>query len=717
MRLNITTITAIAFMALTSSHVIAQDIVVNYRTTDGKTESTTVDKERLPEIRKFMQAGIPLPAEQKRLLKSPAKSPDPGTETPEGFKVTFAVEDENPEGYTYEPWKVYVTQPDGEFGEGYYNYAYYPDEWMIEQGIDWWGCYITEGTYSLILATGRRYEDDSHLSAYIVKSNVKIDKDMTFTFRQSDAKNQLTAKFLYPDGSEMEELTKETSGHYNYGFHRCINSSKGDYCFNMTNMGGVHDAVYVNDLDETWTYAVNQVATTPDGVYVNKVIAPGPFSQDTEFTNNPEDYIATTAHFTPLPDTDMEINGYGVQSIMTWKGADWNAGTNALCLQDGPYTGEIKLFLNNCESDMSPSTGYDVLAAPVIVEQVIVRTEEWNGEIYEYKECISADGAYFMPRKDGGYLFIDSHDSYILPEYPREKFFLPSISPFNYCSDRIEFFNSAPIIFIDYLGSYYNNYMQRDMLDCYATSVYTTFEHYPYMALSQKVTNNDKSYLLNDNESFWDWSAAGNYVPGPVDLDFSAVYKSDNGKDYSTSASFSFDTTREKYCPPMVSRWQLRNGDNAPASTIGIDAVLLLDVTDSDLDENAIKCCYAASGTDDWNELTVQKTDDSGIYKAPVSILPPDGDESIYDLRFRLVDGHGNSAVQTIEGAMTCSSQSGISSTVVDNVDITVSGNSIIAPQGSEVYNVAGQRCPATGLQPGIYIVRTAGKSVKVVVK
>lgn len=167
----------------------------------------------------------------------------------------------------------------------------------------------------------------------------------------------------------------------------------------------------------------------------------------------------------------------------------------------------------------------------------------------------------------------------------------------------------------------------------------------------------------------------------------------------------------------MVSRWQLRNGDNTPASTIGIDAVLLLDVTDSDLDENAIKCCYAASGTDDWNELPVQKTDDSGIYKAPVSILPPDGDESIYDLRFLLADGHGNSAVQTIEGAMTCSSQSGISSTVVDNVDITISGNSIIAPQGSEVYNVAGQRCRATGLQPGIYIVRTAGKSVKVVVK
>lgn len=717
MRLNITTITAIALMALTSSHVVAQDIVVNYRTTDGKIESTTVDRKQLPEVRKFMQAGIPLPAEQKRLLKSPAKSPDPGTETPEGFKVTFAVENENPEGYTYEPWKVYVTQPDGEFGEGYYNYAYYPDEWMIEQGIGWWGCYIPEGTYSLILATARRYDNtDDYYNAYIVKTNVTIDRDITFTFRQSEAKNLLTAKFLYHDGSEMEEPTKETYEHYNYGYFRCINSSIGDYCFNMMS-NTVHDAVYVNDLDETWTYAVNQVATTPDGTYVNKIVVPGPFTNDTEFVNNPGDYLETTAHFSPLPDTDMEINGYGIQSIMTWKGADWNAETNALCLQDGPYTGEIKLYLNNCESDMSPSTGYDVLAAPVIVERVITCSEEWNGEIHEYKECVSANGAYFMPRKVGGYLFIDSRDSYTLPEYPREEFYLPPMSPFNYCSDRIEFFNSAPIIFIEYLASYYNDYMQSDILDCYVASVYPTFEHYPYMALSQKIAHNGNNYQFAEYESFWDWSVAGNYVPGPINLDFSAVYKSENGKDYSTSASFSFDTTREKYCPPMVSRWQLRNGNKAPSSVIENGSVILLDVTDSDNDENDVKCDYAVSGTDNWKELPVQKTADSGIYKADLSTISATEKESIYDLRFRLSDKAGNSAVQTIEGAMTYSSQSGISSPVTDNVDITVSGNSIIAPQGSEVYNVAGQRCRTTGLQPGIYIVRTVGKSVKVVVK
>ena len=104
---------------------------------------------------------------------------------------------------------------------------------MIEQGIDWWGCYIPEGTYSVILATARRYDDDRYYNAYIVKNDVSIDKDMTVTFRQSDAQNLLTAKFKYPDGSDMEPLGEKTAEYCNYGYYRCLNNSDGIYCFNM----------------------------------------------------------------------------------------------------------------------------------------------------------------------------------------------------------------------------------------------------------------------------------------------------------------------------------------------------------------------------------------------------------------------------------------------------------------------------------------------------
>ena len=59
--------------------------------------------------------------------------------------------------------------------------------------------------------------------------------------------------------------------------------------------------------------------------------------------------------------------------------------------------------------------------------------------------------------------------------------------------------------------------------------------------------------------------------------------------------------------------------------------------------------------------------------------------------------------------------------TAIDGVDsdlqdaVRVEGNSIIAPEGSVVYDLNGRRVKATNLAKGIYIVRTPdGKSVKV---
>ncbi len=58
----------------------------------------------------------------------------------------------------------------------------------------------------------------------------------------------------------------------------------------------------------------------------------------------------------------------------------------------------------------------------------------------------------------------------------------------------------------------------------------------------------------------------------------------------------------------------------------------------------------------------------------------------------------------------------GIDGIGADSSDsVRVEGNSIIAPEGSAVFDITGRRVNATGLRAGIYIVRTAdGKSVKV---
>ena len=54
-----------------------------------------------------------------------------------------------------------------------------------------------------------------------------------------------------------------------------------------------------------------------------------------------------------------------------------------------------------------------------------------------------------------------------------------------------------------------------------------------------------------------------------------------------------------------------------------------------------------------------------------------------------------------------------VSPTAVDSIDsdkieeIRADGDRIIAPEGSEVYDLNGRRVRAEGLRPGIYIVRT----------
>ncbi len=59
--------------------------------------------------------------------------------------------------------------------------------------------------------------------------------------------------------------------------------------------------------------------------------------------------------------------------------------------------------------------------------------------------------------------------------------------------------------------------------------------------------------------------------------------------------------------------------------------------------------------------------------------------------------------------------QSGIEGVEGDSAGVRVDGCSIIAPEGSKVYDLTGREVTPNALTPGIYIVRiTGGKVVKV---
>jgi hypothetical protein len=48
---------------------------------------------------------------------------------------------------------------------------------------------------------------------------------------------------------------------------------------------------------------------------------------------------------------------------------------------------------------------------------------------------------------------------------------------------------------------------------------------------------------------------------------------------------------------------------------------------------------------------------------------------------------------------------------------IAIVGRDIIAPEGAEIYSIGGVRVNGENLTTGVYVVRVAGKSFKVIVK
>lgn len=715
MRAHTTLFLALLGIAGIAGATKGYDVVMKVRDKSGKTITANIDHKQAKEARSLIKKG----AASEKLLdimhasrqQIPAVGdPGGGEEPQEGFKVTFAVEDESAgEGWFWDPWKVYVTQG-GEYGNSYYNYAYTP--W--EEG-EWWGCYVPEGTYYVILATAKINDDRTNsYSHFIVKNAVEIKSDTTITFRQSDAKNMLTSDFSFPNGEKMDYVGRNEDRRY-FGYFRCLNDGNGAYCFNAAGMGAPTDTVFVNDLGESWTYAINQIGIDANGSYVNKLVVPGPFNTDRHFTNNPEDYRETTANFNTLPITDKKIKGHGISTFMTWMGVDWDAGVGSVVLYDGEYTDNVKLWINSPRSNMSRSTGYDVFAAPIVAEKVDTVYYDWgDGEIYEEYQATTAQGAYMVAETSGApYLHIDGsiNGGYQKEGYPEETFYLPAISPFNYISAENNCLTMAPAMSVVEVRNFYNEWREKDFLFFTHQFSYPGFGEVN-LPVVFTFTNNNNTEVIDVN-GFWDWCNEGNYVPGPTVINLDAIYSNEDGVERHTKGVFSFDssTAEEMVDVPTVTRWQLRDADNKMTAEASAAATLIFG---SNIEASAT-LSYAEEGTNVWVELPL--TQEDGIFKASLSAIDSSLEGKPLDLKFNLATIDGFTSEQTIEGAFVFKSTSGIENINGIQSDILVEGRSIIAPEEAAVYTVAGIPCGKTNLTPGLYIVTLPNRSVKVIVK
>ncbi len=732
----------------------ADDVIVRHRTKDGKPERLVVDHTQLQDVQKAMRQSKSLDRFQTStetkvasMLKSPLRDPagSQGPEETEEFAVRFAVEDEAaPEGLIYEPMKVYVCKGDGEYGRAYYNYSWYPDEDIIAQGYTW-GCFVPKGEYTIILCSqiysvdenGDKQDLITHL--YVVKENVNIDGETKITFRQSEAKNLITASCILPDGTEApgDPFIYDENGtcigqreDLWVNAYRSFVNINGDYSLDLGNYDGPLDYVFINDISSNWVYVINMQVVDENGAYTNCITHPGPITSNLHIQNNPADYKLTTVRFNSLmPGVNADVKGFGVATKIVWKGADQDMATEGIVLNGLGISDDLPLYINAAPSDLSSPTAFDLITIPIVAtDKIEILALDWDGnpildengdKIYFYDyPTITGPGIY--QETDNRYICCDSY-GYDVDEYPLESFLLPYDKEFSFEKlSNTEFFSEAPVLSVftdNFISESYSRF------DVWPTFYYTCLASYtlPYKFSAKYngtlFVEDETTYTFN----FEEWSFENYKEPGEFDIEVSAAWKNEDHKAI-VGNTFHIDTRNDDYFVPQVVRWQLRDQDGSIGDmATSTSKIYLMCQEDVDTDFSI----SASIPEIDYYDLNVKMIRDElfyeyyewlirRVYEISLEDFPGiKGDK--YSLEFNLSDASGNTSKQTIGNAFEWGTATGIN--VIDNdKEIYFENGILYAPTNAEVFTIDGHRANRNALTSGLYLVKIENKTTKVLV-
>lgn len=747
-RIHKMAIVLLAGIPLLPTTVKADDMIVRYTDNTGRLTKTVTDHTQIRKVQDALTASIgtgsfktliaeetaSTDTETRHLLR---RSPDYEEEEPEGFKVFFAVEEEEaPEGMIYEPWKVYVCKGDGAYGSEYYNYSYYPDQEILDQGYAW-GCYVPEGEYTIILCSEVfKIKGDSqreyYTALYVVKENVSITGDTTITFRQSDAKNCITASCLLPDGSDAG--TPWITGEDGYPVMRedvmmsavrSIVNINGDYSLNLGNFSqGDLDCVFINDISANWVYAISMTVVDDEGAYVNCVTHPGPIDSDLHVTNDPNGYVRHVVRFNPeMPGVNPDARGFGVMTDVAWKGVSWINGYKCVKYNGLGISDPLPVYINATPSDHHSPYAFDLVVAPIVANDVSEITfADENGNLVSYYEFQLLSGPGLFQEADDKLVCMD-WAGYSNEEYPEELFLLPydefSFTP----GEDTAFFTYAPVSTIA-IDNFRNEAFARFGISCSFNYPCIATGWLPY-SLTASYNGEIIAEEIADAEFDWyKWSMEDQKytAPGVFDISIKSPWKAED-PGAMVSQTLRIDTQNADFLPPQMVRWQLRdNSGNLTDKATLATRLLLMSQENSEDDYSLHLSCpelpdyefncgnYKEVRYDDWGIVSYRR-----VYEISLEDFPGTRGES-YSLTFEMTDASGNSSVQTIGHAFEWSGNSGVGEIRKDSEEICVSGGILTAPADAVIFTADGRQVSRTSLSSGLYIVKTAEKTVKVIV-
>ncbi len=610
---------------------------------------------------------------------------------------------------------------------------------------------LPSGTYNILTVFATQ---DQKQQYFVVKENVEVMGDLTFTINPAEATNHITTKIYGPDG----ELLKHGLNHFDESTNTYIVDEPSDVYYSS-----VENMLYQKGCSELFSFEIlasgeraeEQQRTIPTDFYINDVSDRFVFIhkritfdenlsksycawastdnlQTCEVENNPNDYVCQEYNYKFTPYGRDHDDGIQVMTGFWWikddKTPSYRASGVGKRMQKQGDSFPYECWINVPEVDPN-IPGLNILVQTKFPDYGELEQIQWGEQIFE--SFTPTGWTYGTPIrvKNGQKEFVNfGHNAHgdqwrsnnLYTTNNNDTFFLkylPAPSAFSYPAEQAigNFGDNCPINAVN-VTTYENNNEMRTSQTSYFVGRFGEVLNTDIgstMTLKYNGEEVDLSTFSPSGKGTWEFAI--NYPNVEVD----------GLPGYNTTKVY-FDQNQEDMTPPAVEMLHFRSEQGVTDRfATAADGTMEFYASDfhyqyyPDLWTGVFECQpvevtveYAPYGTEEWNELAVEEIPElyqepgwGYFYRGSLAGVTGEGLNGWFDLRFRLQDASGNWMDQVVSPAFRIDDQA------YSSVATVGSDNAREVAR----YNLAGQRIDAN--TPGVAIIRMSDGTARKVIQ